>query len=52
MAFNNQADQYQMHGAFPTGEGNEVGYTEGGYVPMMDGVARKYSSLPILVTAG
>ena len=45
MAFNNQPNHYQMHGGFPSLEGDHVGYGEGNYVPVMNGVARKYSRL-------
>lgn len=40
MAYNIQADHYQMYGAFPTGDGDE-----GEYMPTMDGVACKYGPL-------
>ena len=46
MAFNNQTNLFQMHSTFPSLGRGEAGYTEGSYVPVMNGVAREYSRLP------
>ena len=45
MAFNNRTNHFQMHSTLPSLGAGEAGYTQGSYVPVMNGVARKYSRL-------